>query len=280
MKYESSSYFEAQGNFIIIKQGSSIAALWTPDEIGKEEQSKILDIILNNNYDPSISSVSFSYISGVGSHDLSYLGKNWGIYNIGYNNGLIQLECDKERISHLNVGNYEYEKELIEEVIPKFKVSGTKTRDVSCDKYNVSGKRIESVYENTTEYLATVYKSPIIKTSNYRIYGQYIIKEEENVTNYKLSGEISKLKEKKLYSGLIEYKAPEKNIIPNDVIPDKQRPSDNHKINQSCDGENPKMGDDSNIYLAGSVLCASALGLMGSVAYYIDETNTKKKILK
>ena len=75
-KYESNSYFEASLNFIIIKQGSSTAVLWTPNQISGEEQTKILDIIIDNNYDPSISNVSFNYISGVGSHDLSYLGKN------------------------------------------------------------------------------------------------------------------------------------------------------------------------------------------------------------
>ena len=129
-KYESNSYFETQGNFIIIKQGSTTAALWTPDEIGKDEQSKILDIILENNYDSSISNVSFNYISGVRRHDLSYLGNNWGIYDISYENGIIELACDKDRISHLNVGSYEPEKEVVEETIPKFIVSGTKTREV------------------------------------------------------------------------------------------------------------------------------------------------------
>ena len=274
VKYESDSYFEASGNFIIIKQGSSTAVLWTPNQISSEEQTTILDIIVSNNYDPSISNVSFNYISGVGSHDLSYLGKNWGIYDIGYENGVVQLACDKDRISHLNIGNYEYEKELIEEVIPKFKVSGTKTRDVSYDKYNVSGKKIESIYETIPQYTATIFRSPIYKNSSYRIYGQYVVKEKSSDAKYVLQGNILKLIDKKQYQGMIEYKKSEKIVIPNN---EKDIPNNN---NTYSNDENPKMGDDSNIDLALSTLTLSSLGLISIAGYGLNQAKTKKKILK
>lgn len=274
VKYESDSYFEASGNFIIIKQGSSTAVLWTPNQISSEEQTTILDIIVSNNYDPSISNVSFNYISGIGSHDLSYLGKNWGIYNIGYENGVVQLACDKDRISHLNIGSYENEKEVIEEVIPKYKVSGTKTRDVSCDKYNVSGKKIESIYETIPQYTATIFRSPIYKNSSYRIYGQYVVKEKSSDVKYVLQGNILKLIDKKQYQGMIEYKKSEKIVIPNN---EKDIPNNN---NTYSNDENPKMGDDSNIDLALSTLTLSSLGLISIAGYGLNQAKTKKKILK
>lgn len=264
VKYESSSYFQAQGNFIIIKQGSSTAVLWTPDVISSEEQAKILDIILENNYDPSISKVSFNYISGVGSHDLSYLGKNWGTYNINYENGIVQLECDKEKISHLNVGAYDYEKEVIEEVIPKFKVSGTKTKEISYDKYNVSGKMKESIYENVPEYFASIYRRPIYKNSSYRIYGQYVVKEKETETKYVLHGDILKLIEKKQYKGVIDYKHMEKD----------------NQYDNSINDELPKTGDENNIDLAISSFALSSLGLIGLVGYGLEQEKVKKKTLK
>ena len=78
VKYPSNSYFEANGNFAIIKQGNGTAVVWTLEPLSQSEQTSFKDSFLASDLDPSIRDSKFEYISGTGTYDLSYIGKNWG----------------------------------------------------------------------------------------------------------------------------------------------------------------------------------------------------------
>ena len=117
------------------------------------------------------------------------LAKTGGTYLVNYNEGVITVECDKDRISHLNVGTIEDEVIEDEKAVSKFRILGKKYIEESYNVYDVNGIRKEQLYENKTTYHATVYKTL-----------------KENSKKYTLKGTVIKYVEKEKYKGLIEYK--------------------------------------------------------------------------
>lgn len=273
VKYPSNSHFEANGNFAIIKQGNGTVVVWTLDTLSQSEQTSFKDSFLGSDLDPSIRGSKFEYISGTGTYDLSYIGKNWGTYLVNYNEGIITVECDKDRISHLNVGTIE--DEVIEEtkVVPKFRVVGKKYIEENYNVYDVNGIVKEQLYENKTTYHATVYKALKENTKKYKLTGSYIEGKEEISKKYTLKGTVIKYVEKEKYKGLIAYKR---------VIPEKEeKPEDETKketyVWEEKNGDMPKTGDDSHIGLYSAMLLSSTLGLGLTAGYAIESEKVKKK---
>lgn len=277
VKYPSNSYFEANGNFAIIKQGNGTAVVWTLEPLSQSEQTSFKDSFLASDLDPSIRDSKFEYISGTGTYDLSYIGKNWGTYLVNYNEGVITVECDKDRISHLNVGTIEDEVIEDEKVVPKFRILGKKYIEESYNVYDVNGIRKEQLYENKTTYHATVYKTLKENSKKYKLTGSYKEEQEEISKKYTLKGTVTKYIEKEKYKGLISYK---RVIIKPEEKPEDKTEDETKKETYAWEEQNgdmPKTGDDSNIELYSAMLLASTLGLGLASGYAIESEKVKKK---
>ena len=285
VKYPSNSYFEANGNFAIIKQGNGTAVVWTLKPLSESEQTSFKDSFLASDLDPSIRDSKFEYISGTGTYDLSYIGKNWGTYLVNYNEGVITVECDKDRISHLNVGTIEDEVIEEEKVVPKFRILGKKYIEESHNVYDVNGIRKEQLYENKTTYHATVYKTLKENIKKYKLTGSYIEEQEEISKKYTLKGTVIKYADKEKYKGLISYKR--LTIKPEEKPENKPEEKPENKPENKPQKENyvweenndnmPKTGDDSHIELYSAMLLGSTLGLGLASAYAIESEKVKKK---
>lgn len=281
VKYPSNSHFEANGNFAIIKQGNGTAVVWTLEPLSESEKTSFKDSFLANDLDPSIRGSKFEYISGTGTYDLSYIGTNWGTYLVNYNEGVITVECDKDRISHLNVGTIE--NEVIEEtkVVPKFRIVGKKYIEENYNVYDVNGVRKEQLYDSKKTYYATIYKTLKENSKRYKLTGSYIEEQEEISRKYTLKGTVTKYVEKEKYKGLISYKRvitkPEEK--PEDK-PENKPENKPEEENFDCNQENdvlPKTGDDSHIELYSAMLFGSTLGLGLTAGYAIESEKVKKK---
>ena len=90
---QSSYSIDKSNNYLLIKQGSGVVAIWTEAELSLSQQQQ-----------------RFEFIHGYGSFDLSFIGNNWGTYTFTVYGNTVVMECEKERISHLNYGQYEVEK--------------------------------------------------------------------------------------------------------------------------------------------------------------------------
>lgn len=273
VKYPSNSHFEANGNFAIIKQGNGTAVVWTSEPLSESEKTSFKDSFLANDLDPSIRDSKFEYISGTGTYDLSYIGTNWGTYLVNYNEGVITVECDKDRISHLNIGTIE--NEVIEEtkVVPKFRIVGKKYIEENYNVYDVNGIVKEQLYENKTTYHATIYKTLKENNKKYKLTGSYIEEKGEISKKYTLKGTVIKYVEKEKYKGLISYKR---------VIPEKEeKPEDESKketyVWEEKNGDIPKTSDDNNIGLYSAMLLSSTLGLGLTAGYAVESEKVKKK---
>lgn len=110
---ESRSTYEISkdNNYILIKQGSGTVAIWTENTLTAEQQQEFINsYYLANNVDGSTSEGNiehFEFISGYNSFDLSYIANNWGTYTFVDNGNTIVMNCDKDKISHLNYGQFE-----------------------------------------------------------------------------------------------------------------------------------------------------------------------------
>ena len=110
---ESRSTYEISkdNNYILIKQGSGTVAIWTENALTAEQQQEFINsYYLANNVDGSTSEGNiehFKFISGYNSFDLSYIANNWGTYTFVDNGNTIVMNCDKDKISHLNYGQFE-----------------------------------------------------------------------------------------------------------------------------------------------------------------------------
>ena len=296
-KFDSDSYFESSGNFAIIKQGNGTAVVWTLEPLSESEKTSFKDSFLNSNLDPSIQDSSFEYISGTGSYDLSYIGKNWGTYLVNYKDGVITVECDEARISHLNVGTFEDEMIEEEKVVSKFRINGRKYIEENYTVYDVNGTRKEQLYENKQVYYATVYKTLKEENKKYKLTGSYIEEQEEISKKYVLKGTVTKYVQKEKYRGLIEYrrvivdKEEPKEEKPSGQKPGEQKPSgqkpskeenkkEEKKEEPEEDKQSPKMGDNSNLELYTAVLLASSFGLGTTLGYTIGSQKVKKKKMK
>ncbi len=263
-KFDSNSYFEANGNFAIIKQGNGTVVVWTLESLSEKEQASFKDSFLKANFDPSIKDSNFEFISGNGEYDLSYLGNNWGTYLINYNDGTIVVECDKDRISHLNVGTFENEFVEEEKTISQFRISGKKYIENNYQVYDVKGIRKEQLYENITTYYATIYKTKKELNKKYLIKGSYVEEKEEISKKYMLKGTIKKFEEKEKYKGLIEYRLIVLTKEDDDFIEEK----------------NPDTGYDANIELCSAIVLASTIGLGLTADFSKDKSKEKKFVRK
>ncbi len=110
---ESRSTYEISkdNNYILIKQGSGTVAIWTENALTAEQQQEFINsYYLANNVDGATSEGNiehFEFISGYNSFDLSYIANNWGTYTFVDNGNTIVMNCDKDKISHLNYGQFE-----------------------------------------------------------------------------------------------------------------------------------------------------------------------------
>ncbi len=269
-KFDSNSHFEANGNFAMIKQGNGTAVIWTLEPLSASEQESFINSFLKANYDPSIKDSNFEFISGNGEYDLSYLGNNWGTYLINYSDGKIVVECDKAKISHLNVGTFENEFIEEEKTISQFRISGKKYIENNYQVYDVKGIRKEQLYENITTYYATIYKTKKELNKKYVIRGSYVTEEEEISKKYVLKGTIKKFREKEKYKGLIEYRL---------VVVNKDDDYDARDI-IFIEEKNPDTGYDANVELCSSLLLASTIGLGLTAGFSLDKSKEKKFVRK
>lgn len=202
-KLDSNNKYEVEANYIMIKQASGNAVIWTKKEMTKEEQKSFKEAWLKGNYDGSINKdFNFHFIFGEGEKDLSYIGNQWGTYNISVKDDKIQMTCDKGKISHLNYGTIE--KEYTEEKIEKekYNLSGDKTMNTYKDVFSVDYKIAEKIFEDQTTYGAIINKETFKRDKDYNVTGFY----EENKELWILKGTYIKNNRGSLYYGLIEAK--------------------------------------------------------------------------
>ena len=281
-KYPSKNEYIADGNFAIIKQGNGTVVVWTPDVLTEEEQSKFMNLILEANYDPSISKSSFQYISGTGTYDLSYIGKNWGIYVIEYENNKIKFNCDADKISHLNVGNVEKEYEEKEILNHVYYLLGYKEQyEEESKMYSYDYTKFQNTYLERNIFNASIFKKAIEFSKKYIVNGSYVNTNVEYVPSYRLTGTVLYLEEIQKYRGLIGYNA--KKVTPPSKPEEKPEVTPSQpKYNDINDGKDriPKTSDDSNIELYSAIFLSSTMGLGAAAMYGINQEKAKKKILK
>lgn len=252
-KLDSNSKYEVKGNYIMLKQASGNIAIWTKEEMTKEEQESFKENWFKGNYDSAIGKdVNVHFIFGEGEKDLSYIGNGWGSYNITVKNDKIVMTCDAKRISHINYGSYEpeYAEKEVEET--KYKVTGNKTMNKYEDKYQVDYKKIEKIFEEVTTYGAVISKEEFIRDYLYNVNGSY----EKEGESWILSGEYIKNNRGSLFYGLIAAKEKDKEIN-DEEEKDKDKEKDEEELNASA----PQTGDDNNLLLylgtAGASLAAA-----------------------
>ena len=190
----------------MIKQASGKVVIWTKNELSEKEQENFKNSWFNLNADPSVKDdYQVYFIHGEGEKDLSYIGKQWGIYNITEKDGKIKMTCDKSKISHLNYGTYEQEyKEELQKTI-KYILTGNKTINTYEKEYIVDYKMIEKIYNEKTTYGAIVTKDKLQRNVLYKVTGIHKLNEKI----YLLTGEYEKNIRGNLYMALLEVKKKE-----------------------------------------------------------------------
>lgn len=114
-KYDSSSRYELpidKTNFVLIKQGSGHYAVWTEYELTDTEKNTFVATYNSVNsgsskFDGSTTGISkedITWIYGFESHNLSYIGSNWGTYTFTKDGNNIVLTCKADKVSHIIAG--------------------------------------------------------------------------------------------------------------------------------------------------------------------------------
>ena len=248
-KLDSANKYEVEANYVMIKQSSGKVAIWTPEQLTEKEQNTFKQEWLDGNYDPSVGNdFEFYFISGEGEKDLSYIGKQWGIYNFKISNDKIIMTCDKDRISHLNYGTIE--KEYKDQIVEKEKLllEGNKTQEIYKDIFEVSYEKIEKIFEEVTTYGAIINKEKFTRDKKHNVNGQGLV--ERSIWN--LTGNYKENIRGSLYFALL--RANEKDF----VIDDYNQNKENKESVEKYIDDTPKTDDDSNLELALASMTASA----------------------
>lgn len=254
-KLSSDSHYEVQGDFIIIKQAKGNVAVWTPTSLTNDQMTSFKKSFLSGNYDPSISeSTNFVFISGAGEFDLSSIASNWGVYTIEYSDGMITLNCSKDKISHLNYGTYEKETKDIIVDKEKYKLIGKKTIAINKTVYDLSYSLNTQEYTKKLTYTADIFKTIKTRNKSYHLTGTYSEINQEKTPKYNLKGEIVK----KIYG--TKYRAEVEFAFKTQTETD-------------VDLESPKTDDEFNMGLYSAALAGSAIGLISA------KVKTKKRKL-
>lgn len=250
-KLDSSSKYEVLGNYIMIKQASGNIAVWTKEEMTKEEQESFKESWFKGNYDPSIGKdVNVYFIFGEGEKGLSYIGNGWGTYNISAKDNKIIMTCDSKKISHLNYGNFEQEYIEKENDVTKYMVSGNKTMNNYKDEYLVDYKKTEKMFEDKVTYGAVINKETLTRDVEYNAKGSY--EQEQEVWN--LKGEYIKNNRGSLFYGLI--KANDKELNNDQNIDENVNDNSDKQLNDN----NPKTGDEKNLAIPLAMAGAALAG--------------------
>lgn len=256
-KLDSSSKYEVNGNYIMIKQASGSIAIWTNDELTKEEQESFMKSWFAGNYDNSIkSNVNVYFIFGEGKKDLSYIGNGWGTYNISTKDDKIIMTCNSDKISHLNYGKFEQEYTEKKVDVTKYLVSGNKVMNKYKDEYLVDYKKTEKSFEDKTTHGAIINKNELVRDKKYQVSNLYSLERESWI----LSGTYIQINRDSLFYGIINVKEKELEdpVIDNDDK-DKTEVVSKTEVKKS---EAPKTGDDSSLELYAG---AAALALAGAI---------------
>lgn len=256
-KLDSSSKYEVNGNYIMIKQASGSIAIWTNDELTKEEQESFMKSWFAGNYDNSIkSNVNVYFIFGEGKKDLSYIGNGWGTYNISTKDDKIIMTCNSDKISHLNYGKFEQEYTEKKVNVTKYLVSGNKVMNKYKDEYLVDYKKSEKSFEDKITYGAVINKNEFVRDKKYQVNGSYNLEEESWI----LSGKYIQNNRGSLFYGLIKAKEKElEDPVIDNNDKDKTEVVSKTEVKKS---EAPKTGDDSSLELYAG---AAALALAGAI---------------
>ena len=256
-KLDSSSKYEVNGNYIMIKQASGSIAIWTNDELTKEEQESFMKSWFAGNYDNSIKdNVKVYFIFGEGKKDLSYIGNGWGTYNISTKDDKIIMTCSSDKISHLNYGKFEQEYTEKKVDVTKYLVSGNKVMNKYKDEYLVDYKKSEKSFEDKTTHGAIINKDEFVRDKKYQVSSPYSLERESWI----LSGKYIQNNRGSLFYGIINVKEKELEdpVIDNDDK-DKTEVVSKTEVKKS---EAPKTGDDSSLELYAG---AAALALAGAI---------------
>lgn len=259
-KLGSNNYYEVKANYIMLKQASGKVAIWTKNELTKQEQEAFKESWFNLNADGSVTeNYQVYFIHGEGEKDLSYIGKQWKTYNITEKNGIIKMTCDKENISHLNYGTYEKEYQIEQQKTFKYILTGNKTKNTYEKEYVVDYKIVEKLYEDKITYGAIITKNKHERNVSYNVTGMY--KNNEEV--YLLNGEYEKNIRGNLYMALLDVKSKE------DLNKEETTMEKPIKENQTLKDEKVnavvKTGDNQNLAVplglaTASVITVGALG--------------------
>lgn len=178
-------------NFILLKQGSKIYAVWTEFELTEEEKTTFVktynQVNANDKFDGSTTNISkedINWIFGFKAHDLTNVGKNWGIYTFTEEDNKIILTCNADKLSHLVEGfAIEKTKYILKGV--KYKEEKTwyvdYTKTIYSNLYKITATAI--VTETKTKYKVVSTLEKEIKEANLN-YNIIITTIEEN---YKLN---------------------------------------------------------------------------------------------
>ena len=256
-KLDSNNHYEVKANYIMIKQASGKVVIWTKNELSEKEQENFKNSWFNLNADPSVKDdYQVYFIHGEGEKDLSYIGKQWGIYNITEKDGKIKMTCDKSKISHLNYGTYEQEyKEELQKTI-KYILTGNKTINTYEKEYIVDYKMIEKIYNEKTTYGAIVTKDKLQRNVLYKVTGIHKLNEKI----YLLTGEYEKNIRGNLYMALLEVKKKEITTTEKENKDEQISATEKkEKVNEVKTGDNQNIAVPLGLATA-SVITAGALG--------------------
>ena len=255
-KLNSNNSYEVKANYLMIKQASGKVVIWTKNALTEKEQSSFKSSWFKGNYDASVTEdFNIYFIHGEGLKDLSYLGKQWGTYNITENNGIIKMTCNKDRISHLNYGSFAKEYKDEEKLVTKYQVTGIKTMNTYQKEYEVNYQKTEKIYREETTYGALVEKETFQRDKNYQVIGSYNL----NKPTWILEGKYQKNVLGNLHYAVIEANEKEEtneNIINEITTINKKEINAKEKPNKE---EIPKTGDNSDMAPALGLLAASSL---------------------
>lgn len=156
-------------NFVLIKQGSGHYAVWTEYELTNDEKNTFVKTYNSVNSDTKfdgstigIAKGDITWIYGYGSHDLSYIGKNWGTYTFTKSEDKIIFTCEADKVSHI--------------------IQGFATPKV---KYVLTGSKYKEEKVWYVDYIKTMY------SFLYKINASALI--EESVTKYKVVSNFEKI---------------------------------------------------------------------------------------
>lgn len=204
-KLESQGRYKLTADYLLIKQANGNVAIWTKEELTKEEQKQLKEAYLNNNYDPSIKpNFNFNFISGEGSKDLSYIGNGWGTYNFAIEEEKIIMTCSKDKISHLDYGTITKEYKEEKQEIIKYLVSGTKETGSYETKYELTSEIAEKLFKEVILYGAEIKKETFTRDEIIKVIGSYDELSKEEQIKYRLLGTYLKTINEKEYIAYIK----------------------------------------------------------------------------